>query len=77
MSILSRLFGKKETPVVVKRIRKQWSQSDKCEGGGKAAEPSDVYRNGKQLGKCGVCGHLGVPTKSQGLVAAHYVRASE
>ena len=76
MSILSRLFGKKETPEVVTRKKKAWSKPP-CAGTGKAAEPSDQYRNGRQLGKCGVCGHLGVPTKSQGLVAAHYVRASE
>ena len=74
--LLARVRTRKP-PEVLKRTRKTWSQSDKCEGGGKAAELSDQYRNGKQLGKCGVCGHLGVPTKSQGLVAAHYVRASE
>ena len=76
MSILSRLFGKKETPEILKRTRKTWSQSDKCEGGGKAAEPSDQYRNGRQLGKCSVCGHLGIPTKNN-IVAGHHNKASE
>ena len=79
MSILSRLFGKKETPVVAepqKKTRKPWKQ-DKCAGSGQAAGPSDEYKNGRKLGKCCVCGHLGVPTKGQELVAAHYPKVSD
>ena len=75
MSILSRLFGKKETPEVVTRKKKAWSKPP-CAGTGKAAEPSDQYRNGRQLGKCSVCGHLGIPTKNK-IVAGHHNKASE
>ena len=42
MSILSRIFGKKETPVVAepqKKTRKPWKQ-DKCAGSGQAARAS-------------------------------------
>ena len=77
MSILSRLFGKKETPVVAepqKKPRKPWKQT-KCAGSGQEIEPSDEYKNGRKLGKCSVCGHLGIPTKHN-LVAAHYPKAT-
>ena len=83
MSILSRLFGKKETPVVAepqKKTRKPWKHA-KCAGSGQAALASLEVReeNGRRirLGKCPECGHLGVPTKGQELVAAHYPKVSD
>jgi len=81
MSILSRLFGKKETPVVAepqKKPRKPWKHV-KCVGSGELALPSHEVReeNGKKirLGKCPECGRLGIPTKGKELVAAHYPKA--
>ena len=83
MSILSRLFGKKATPVVAepqKKTRKPWKQ-DKCAGSGQAARASLEVRekNGRRirLGKCPECGHLGIPTKGQELVAAHCPKVSD
>ena len=78
MSILSRLFGKKEPTVVAepqKKPRKSWKQT-KCAGSGQEALPSQEVReeNGRRikLGMCPECGRLGVPTKGNDLVAAHY-----
>jgi hypothetical protein len=78
MSILSRFFGKKktpkETPVVLKRKKKSWSQKP-CIGGGKKPLPSVVHKDGKQLRQCSVCSHLGIPSRKRGLVAAHFARS--
>tara|TARA_Y100001951_G_scaffold34845_1_gene27453 strand:+ start:725 stop:1030 length:306 start_codon:yes stop_codon:yes gene_type:complete len=83
MSILSRLFGKKETPVVAepqKKPRKPWKH-DKCAGSGKEVLPTQEVReeNGRKikLGMCPECGRLGVPTKGNDLVAAHYPKPKE
>ena len=72
MSILSWLFGKKETPVVGKN-GKTW-KDHKCPGSGTSAVLTDTVRTIKgtqrRLGVCPKCGHQGLPTK-KGLVAAH------
>mgnify|MGYP003149369962 CR=1 FL=1 len=82
MSILSRLFGKKETPVVAepqKKPRKPWKQ-DKCAGSGQTAlasqEVREVDGKNRKLGMCPECGRLGVPTKHH-LVGAHYPKPKE
>ena len=80
MSILSRLFGKKETPVVAepqKKTRKHW-RDRKCSGSGaKAMIPTGAgVVNGHQVGMCGVCGREGRPTK-KGLVAGHLAKGSK
>lgn len=72
MSILSKLFGKKETLVVGTKGR-NW-KDHKCPGSGTSAVLTDTVRtiNGtrRRLGVCPKCGHQGLPTKN-GLVAAH------
>ena len=83
MSILSRIFGKKKEPTVVaepeKKLRKPWKHI-KCVGSGELALPSQEIReeNGRRikLGMCPECGRLGVPTKGNDLVAAHYPKAN-
>ena len=79
MSILSRLFGKKEPTVVVEPKKKGWKYQ-KCAGSGQEALPSQEVReeNGRsiKLGMCPECGRLGVPTKGNDLVAAHYPKAN-
>ena len=84
MSILSRIFGKKKEPTVVaepeKKLRKPWKHI-KCVGSGELALPSHEVReeNGRRikLGMCPECGRLGVPTKGNDLVAAHYPKPKE
>jgi len=75
MSILSRIFGKKEPTVVVEPKKKGWKYQ-KCAGSGQEVLPSQEVReeNGRRikLGMCPECGRLGVPTKGNDLVAAHY-----
>ena len=79
MSILSRLFGKKEPTVVAEPEKKHWKHQ-KCAGSGKLALPSQEVReeSGKKvtLGMCPKCGRLGIPTKNN-VVAAHYSKASD
>ena len=80
MSILSRLFGKKEPTVVVEPKKKGWKYQ-KCAGSGQEALPSQEVReeNGRRikLGMCPECGRLGVPTKGNDLAAAHYPKPKE
>ena len=80
MSILSRLFGKKEPTVVAEPKKKGWKYQ-KCAGSGQEALPSQEVReeNGRRikLGMCPECGRLGVPTKGNDLVAAHYPKPKE
>ena len=78
MSILSRLFGKKETPVVAEPQKKHWKYQ-KCAGSGKPARMTDEVKEiagkNRKLGMCPECGRLGVPTKHH-LVGAHYPKAT-
>jgi len=73
MSIISWLLRKKEpaVAVVVPQTRKHW-RDRKCSGSGaKAMIPTGTgVVDGHPGGICGVCGHVGRPTK-KGLVAGH------
>ena len=79
MSILSRLFGKKEPTVVAepKKTRKPptWKYQ-KCAGSGQPARMTEKVKEiagkNRKLGMCPECGRLGVPTKGNDLVGAHY-----
>ena len=77
MSIISRLLRKKEpeVAVVVPRTRKHW-RDKKCSGSGaKAMIPTGAI-DGYRSGICGVCGHVGRPTKN-GFVAGHLKPADD